>query len=196
MPASNLDRSLKLLVTAKRIVRVDHPLSGQALRAPRYSIADPYLRFWLRFVEPALGEIERRRGPVVVDRILRDWPTYRGRAVEPILRDLLERWLPDERLPDAAFVGGFWTRRNDPEVDVIGADRPSAPARVAFAGSIKWRERAPFDGSDVGNLAAKATLVPGVTVATPLVAISRSGIDPSARGLAAGFGPDDLLAPA
>ena len=193
LPTSNLDRSLKFLAKTKRMVRVEYPLSGQALKAPRYVVADPYLRFWLRFVEPALGEIDRRRGLEVVDRVLRDWPSYRGRAVEPIIRDLLERRLPDDQLPDASFVGGFWTRRNEPEVDLIGADRPFAPAKVAFAGSIKWRDMAPFDGSDAAALAAAATQVPGATVATPLVAVSRAGMSRDLRGLRAAYSPADLM---
>ncbi len=194
IPASNLDRSLKLLSEAKRVVRVEEPLSAQRLKAPRYSIADPYLRFWLRFVEPALPEIERLRTERVVDRIMAAWPDFRGHAVEPIVRSAVERLLPDERLPGAEYIGSYWTRKNDPEVDLVGADKRVAPAKVAFAGSIKWRETAPFDSSDLERLIATSARVPGVGPATPLVAVSRRGVDRSARKLHLGFGPADLLA--
>ena len=194
IPASNLDRSLKLLSEAKRVVRVEEPLSAQRLKAPRYSVADPYLRFWLRFVEPALPEIERLRTERVVDRIMAAWPDFRGHAVEPIVRSAVERLLPDERLPGAEYVGSYWTRTNDPEVDLVGADKRLAPAKVAFAGSIKWRETAPFDSSDLEHLIATSARVPGVGPATPLVAVSRRGVDRSARKLHLGFGPADLLA--
>jgi hypothetical protein len=193
IPPPNLDRSLKTLVDAKRIVRLEEPLSATRLRAPRYSVADPYLRFWLRFVEPALPEIERLRIEPVVERILDAWPTFRGRAVEPILRSALERLLPHASLPGANFVGSYWTRTNDPEVDVIGADKARAPAAVAFAGSIKWRERSRFESSDLERLLATAARVPGVEPATPLVAISRTGIGASAHKLSAAFGPSELL---
>jgi uncharacterized protein len=56
----------------------------------RYTIADLYLRFWLRFVRPHLAEIARRRGDLTAARIMRDWSSYRGRAVEPLVRDALE----------------------------------------------------------------------------------------------------------
>ncbi len=193
IPAPNLDRSFKTLVDAKRIVRLEEPLAAARLRAPRYSVADPYLRFWLRFVEPALPEIERLRIEHVVERILDAWPTFRGRAIEPILRSALERQLPHPNLPGATFVGSYWTRTNDPEVDVIGADKGRSPATIAFAGSIKWRDRAMFESADLEHLIATAARVPGVDPSTPLIAISRTGIGASARKLRAGFGPSDLL---
>jgi AAA+ ATPase superfamily predicted ATPase len=194
IPVNNLDRSLKLLSEAKRVVRVEEPLSAQRLKAPRHSVADPYLRFWLRFVEPALPEIERLRTERVVDRIVASWPDFRGRAIEPIVRSALERLLPDPGLPGADYVGSYWTRTNDPEVDLIGADKREAPAKVAFTGSIKWRDKDPFDSSDLERLIATSSQVPGVGPGTPLVAVSRTGIDRSARKLTIGFDPADLLA--
>ena len=173
---------------------VEEPLSAQRLKAPRYSVADPYLRFWLRLVEPALPETERLRTERVVDRIIAAWPDFRGHAVEPIVRSAVERLLPDERLLGAEYVGSYWTRTNDPEVDLVGADKRLAPAKVAFAGSIKWRETAPFDSSDLERLITTSARVPGVGPATPLVVVSRRGVDRSARKLHLGLGPADLLA--
>ena len=54
----NLMASLDLLVDAERVVRVTRPNATKSLNAPLYSIADPYLRFWLRFVERELSAIE------------------------------------------------------------------------------------------------------------------------------------------
>lgn len=82
---------------------------------------------------------------------------------------------------------------NDPEVDVIGADKARAPATVAFAGSIKWRDRSTFESADLEQLIATAGRVPGVGPATPLIAISRTGTGASARKLSAAFGPSELL---
>ena len=116
-------------------------------------------------------------------------------AVEPIVRSAVERLLPDERLLGAEYVGSCWTRTNDPEVDLVGADKRVAPAKVAFAPpSIKWRETAPFDSSDLERLIATSARVAGVGPATPLVAVSRRGVQRSARKLYFGFGPADLLA--
>ena len=140
-------------------MQIEEPLSAQRLKAPRYGVTDPYLQFWLRFVEPAL-QIERLRSERVVDRILTAWPDFRGRTVEPIVRSAVERLLPDERLPGAEYVGSYWTRTNDPEVDLIGADKRLAPAKVAFAGSIKWRRHGFVRLMGPGRLSPRAPRVP------------------------------------
>ncbi len=193
MSPGNVAKPISTLVGAKRIVRVEEPLSAERLNAPRYSITDPYLRFWLRFIERELPAIERLHTDEVVRRIMARWPDIRGTFVEPILRDALERRLPDERLPGATYVGSYWTRKNEPQIDLVGGDSRTSPASIAFVGSIKWRERAPFDGSDIAQLAQQSALVPGISPATPLVAISRTGIDPSVRGLTLALTPDELL---
>ena len=55
LAAASLDRSLKLL-TAKRAIAVEQPKSGRPSgRRTRYRIADTYLAFWTRFIEPALS---------------------------------------------------------------------------------------------------------------------------------------------
>ncbi len=190
---SNLAKPVAQLTDAKRVVRAEEPLSAQPLHAPRYSVADPYLRFWLRFVEREMPAIERVRTEEVVARIVAQWPAVRGRFVEPIIRDALERLLPDSRLPGAEYVGSYWTRTNDPEIDLIGADRRTSPAAVAFVGSIKWRDAAAFDSSDLEQLIIKSALVPGVGPSTRLIAVSRCGIDRSARKLSLAIAPSDLV---
>jgi hypothetical protein len=63
--------------------------------------------------------------------------------------------LPNERFGDAKYVGGYWTRKGDVEVDLVGAEGKMRPERVAFVGPIKWRERTPFGGRDLGRIAAR-----------------------------------------
>lgn len=191
IPQGSLARSLEILVERKRVVRAERPLSSKTPSDTRYSVADPYLRFWLRFVGPSMDEIERGRGALVAERIRTAWPTYRGKAVEPLLRDALERLLPDERFGEARYVGGYWTRKGDVEVDLVGAERVARPRRIAFVGSIKWRERGPFDGRDLSALAAHKEHVPGADGATLAVGVSRAGF--STGGLDAALGPDDLI---
>ena len=57
---ASLTRALDRL-TAKGIVSAELPVSLMPSRERRYRITDPYLRFWLRFCEPHMAEIERRR---------------------------------------------------------------------------------------------------------------------------------------
>lgn len=47
------------------------------------------------------------------------------------------------QIGSARYVGGYWTRSNAVEVDLVGAAAP-VPEKVAFVGSIKWRERSGF----------------------------------------------------
>jgi uncharacterized protein len=153
---TTLQRALAVLVGQKRMVSAERPLSSRPSRETLYAVADPYLRFWLRFVGPNMAEIERGRGDLAVARIREGWFAYRGRAVETLVRESIFRMLPEERFGDAQYVGGYWTRKGDVEVDLIGAEEKARPRRVAFVGSIKWRERTPFGERDLGRIATRS----------------------------------------
>jgi hypothetical protein len=189
MNASTLTATLRAL-TDKRIVAADEPLSAKpATKNRRYRIDDPALRFWLAFVEPALGEVDRARPDLALARVERGFTSWRGRAIEPVVRDSLERLLPDATWPQVAKVGGWWPRNNTPEIDLVGATRQHD---VQFAGSITWRS-SPLTARDVTALSVDATSIPGVSAGTPLVAVCPGGADPGAR-LAQVWDAGDLLA--
>ncbi|RRS00587.1 ATP-binding protein [Glycomyces terrestris] len=187
-PAS-LKRSLEVL-SERRIVRAETPLSTRPSRETRYRIDDPYLRFWLYFLAGAISKVERGRGDLVLKSIRAGWPSWRGRAVEPVVREALWRLAP-ELLPEGTdVVGGYWTRSNNPEIDVVGADREPVAKRVTVVGSIKWLEHKPFDQRDFAALIAHRAQLPGADEDTPLLAVARSGC--SVGGLAC-VGPEALL---
>lgn len=190
IPQQSLNRSLDLLVNKKRVVSAERPLSAKPLRDTRYVVADPYLRFWLRFIGPNMEQIERGRGELVVEEIRRTWTDYRGKAVEPLIREAIERLLPDERFGGARYVGGYWTRTNDVEVDLVGADR-ERPKKIDFVGSIKWRERASFDRRDLAHLISQRPRVPGTDEETLSVGVSRTGFE--VGDLDVKLGPNELL---
>ena len=87
------------------------------------------------------------------------------------------------------MIGGYWTRSNDVEIDLVGADRQPVAQRILFLGSIKWLETSPFDGHDLAALHKHRAVLTDELV--PLVAVSRSGV--SCSGLQAAYGPEDLL---
>ncbi len=162
----------------------------------RYEIVDPYLRFYMRFIDRYMGEIERGRGRVAAKAILADWATYRGKAIEALIREAIDEILPDPRFGDASSVGSFWTTDHRIEVDLVGADRRDPPAkRLSFIGSVKWRENKPLDLSDLDALDRLGGAVPGVGSGVRTVGVTRSGVDPRA---AAAFDvviePDEILA--
>ena len=106
-----LARSLEALREAKRMVTVERPVSLRPRNDPRYRVADSYLRFWLRFIEPSLPDIARGRPDLALARVQKSWIDYRGRAVEPLVRESLERIaVSDPALAGAGVVGAYWTR--------------------------------------------------------------------------------------
>ncbi|HEX8346734.1 MAG TPA: ATP-binding protein, partial [Actinoplanes sp.] len=90
LAATPLQRSIASLVD-KRMVVGELPLSTRPSKDRRYRIIDSYLRFWLHFIAPHMPEIERGRGDLTVARIRRGWTSWRGRTVEPLVRDALAR---------------------------------------------------------------------------------------------------------
>lgn len=190
LPQASLSRALQLLVR-KRLVSNAVPLSTQASRETRYVVTDPYLRFWLTFLGPRLAEIERGRGDLVLNRIRTSWTAWRGRAIEPVVQESLRR-LPGGALPeDTNVIGGYWTRTNDPEIDIVGADRAPVAKRVTMVGSIKWRNSHAFDNHDLARLLNYRARLPGADENTPLLAVTRTASN--VTGVLA-LGPDDLIA--
>ncbi|WP_165036748.1 DUF234 domain-containing protein, partial [Candidatus Protofrankia californiensis] len=190
IPAGSLSRALQLLTT-KRLVEAIVPLSTQASRETRYVVADPYLRFWLAFLGPYLAEIERGRGDLVRTRIESSWTTWRGRAIEPVIRESLRR-LPAGHLPEGTnIIGGYWTRTNNPEIDIVGADREPVAKQITLVGSIKWLNNRAFDPHDLAQLVGHRSRLPGADDSTPLLVVTRNGT--TTDGVLA-LGPEELLA--
>jgi AAA+ ATPase superfamily predicted ATPase len=171
--STSLTRTLALLAD-KRVVAVDLPTSTKPSKLARYRVADPYLRFWLRMVEPGVSDIQRGRPDLAKARLAAAWPAYRGRAVEPLVRASLVRLATaDPALGGAEAVGGWWPRTNTPEVDLVGVRPAGDPKTVTFVGSVKWRENAPFTRSDLDDLLNARVVVPGGDKAPP-VAVTRT----------------------
>lgn len=193
LSATTVNETLQMLA-AKRVVRRLTPYSARA--APKtalWELVDPYMRFWLRFVNRKLDLIERGRGELLVEEFRQGWPAFRGRSIEPVVRDSLERLLPDpERFGSARYAGGYWNRTGAIEVDLVGGDAWPVAKRVSFVGSVKWRERRRFSRTDAEKLASHRAEVPGAGDKTPLVGISSRGFAADAA-LDLRLTPEDLI---
>ena len=188
----SVQRGLEVLVN-KRIVVVDVPLSTKKSSNTRYRITDPYLQFWLRFIGPNLPEIERSSGERVFEKVKGAWASWRGLAIEPIIRESLER-IPNPKIAtQAPVVGSYWTRTNQPEIDIVVADSEPIAKTIYEVGSIKWYENKPFGASDLKSLIQASGQLPGTTAATQLVVVSRSGFKLTSEPNIRQVSPSDLL---
>ncbi len=186
-------QALTAMETQKRVIVKALPYSAVSRpKLSHYYVADPYLRFWLRFIHGQLPTIQRGRGDVVLARIKRSWLDYQGLAIEPVVSSAVERLLPDERFGDALFVGSYWNRDSTVEIDLVGGRERDLADPVDFVGSIKWRGRAVFDRSDFAALTAHRGVLPGTTSETLLVGVSATGF--STAGLDVELTAEDVLA--
>jgi len=185
---STLTRAADLLIS-KGAIAGELPVSLAPSKERRYRITDSYLRFWLAFLGPHLAEVDRMRSDLTMARIARSWSDWRGRAIEPLVREALARLLPAQGIAAAPVIGGYWTRSNDVEIDIVGADREPVARRVLFLGSVKWLETGQFDEHDLVALQRQRDRITADPV--PLIAVSRAGA--STRHADAVFTPDDLI---
>lgn len=191
LPSGTLSPLLRRLTREKHVLVEDRPLSTKSGKPALYRIADSNMRLYLAVLRAAHEQARRGRPEAGFRLIERRWTSWRGRAVEPLVRQALE--LSDLPWPDVGAVGGWWNRRFDPEIDLVGADRAPVADRIHFAGSIKWLN-GPFDDRDLANLRRAAIEVPGLDPATAgLVVVSLSGTDITGD-VALSWGPDDVIA--
>lgn len=194
LSATTVNDTLDLL-RARGVIRRLSPYSTKpSRRTAIWEVTDPYMRFWLGFVDQRIDLIERNRGALLLERFERDWPSFRGRAVEPLVRQSLERTLPDaDAFGDAHYVGAYWNRTGTVEIDLVGGDARPVARRIEFVGSIKWRQRRPFSRTDGLELAAARERLPGAGETTRLVGVSSQGFDDDAP-LDVRIGPRELVA--
>jgi AAA+ ATPase superfamily predicted ATPase len=192
MSNKTLESTLATLI-AKRVIDKALPYSAQPRpKLSRYYVSDPYLRFWLRFIQTSIPALERGRGDIVYRHIKERWRTFTGRAIEPLVRDAIQGLLPDPRFGDAEFVGSFWNRDGSVEVDLVGGRDQATSEQIDFVGSIKWREQGEFNRRDLSRLIQHRALIPGATEETLLVGVSRSGF--GVDGLDVRLSAEDILA--
>jgi hypothetical protein len=178
LPSGTLSPLLRRLTAEKHVLAIDEPLSTRPGKPALYRVADSNLRLFLGILR-AVQEQARRGRPEAGFRVVeRRWAAWRGRAVEPLVRQSMEIAALSGNLPwpEVGTVGRWWNRQFAPEIDLVGADRAPVAGEIIFAGSIKWLA-SPFDGHDLAALRRAVTQVPGYDPATTgLVISSLSGI--------------------
>lgn len=172
-PGTALTRALQILGDDKQVLAIETPAGrGPSSRLRRYRVSDPYLRCWFRFVEPQLANVARGRSDVAIAAVSNGWSTWRGVAIEPIVREAIVRLAPNvDRLAEVVSAGPWWDRAGSTEIDVVAT---TSKDLVAALGSIKWRERRQFSVEELGELAVGRATVPGAAGAA-LMAICPAG---------------------
>jgi hypothetical protein len=195
LPSGTLSPLIRRLVDDKRVLTIDEPVSTQPGKPALYRVADSNLRLYLAMLRAAQEQARRGRPQSAYELVERRWTAWRGRAVEPLIRESLELAAAAGTLPwrDAQAVGGWWNRQFAPEVDLIGADRAPVARQVFFVGSIKWLG-SPFDDHDLARLTSGAMKVPGFTAGvTGLVVASRSGASIDRHRVEVVWEPPDVV---
>jgi AAA+ ATPase superfamily predicted ATPase len=159
------------------LVAYRQPVVGGSVRRGIWTVEDPYVRFWFRFVLPFRSRLEHGA----------DVDAFYAAAVAPALDQFVARptfdeicraWLREQvergAWPGVEAVGAWWGaapgpgKRTDAEVDVIGA----AGKRVIVAGRTNWtREYVGFDA--LNYLRDVIRYVPGADDRTELVLFGR-----------------------
>jgi hypothetical protein len=197
LPSGTLSPLLRRLVDEKRVLAMDEPVSTRPGKPALYRVADSNLRLYLAILRGAHDLVRRGRPDAAFRLVERRWAAWRGRAVEPLVRQSLELAAGVGMLPwnQVETVGGWWNRQFDPEVDLVGADRAPVATQISFVGSVKWLS-SPFDRHDWLALTRSAPQVPGFTPGeTGLVVVSNSGIAPDVdlASIGLSWGPEQLI---
>ncbi|MFI5933892.1 ATP-binding protein [Actinoplanes sp. NPDC051494] len=194
--SGTLSPLLRQLTDDKQVLATDQPLATTSGRPGLYRVADTNLRLYLAILRDVHNLTRRGRPDAGYALFQNRWTSWRGRAVEPLVRMSLEQAAIGGALPwpEAHTVGGWWNRQFDPEIDLVGADRGPVASRIHFCGSLKWLGT-PFDNHDLHQLREGAQQIPGFDPAhTGLIAVTRSGTDLPADAVDVVWGPDDIVA--
>jgi hypothetical protein len=139
VPVPNLTKMLRRLVELGYL-EARAPLSTQGPEARRssYRLADPFFRFWFRFVFPNRSLLERGRVKEVLRIVERDMDAYMGLAFKDCCREWVGRFAGGA-LPASQQLGSWWSRDGQTEVDIVGTSR----GRYDLLASCKWSKSAP-----------------------------------------------------
>jgi AAA+ ATPase superfamily predicted ATPase len=169
----------------RRLPATIPPERRRASRNSRYHLADPYLRFYFRFIQPNLGLVEQELTGVLWQRIAEQFRAFVGLTA---FEDLCREWtLVQARAGQLPFppeiVGSHWSR--DAQVDVVALNWRE---RAILVGECKWGTR-PMARSVVRELVEKAPrVVPGEDWRVHYVLFARAGFTAAARAEAEAVG--------
>jgi uncharacterized protein len=176
---SDISRFLQRLRELRLVERLSPLDSDRRARASRYLVADHFLAFWFRFVQPSEALLDRGRDDLVLERVQAQLDLFVSRAQGPweqACRDYLWRAAVARQLGGCTFdrLGAWWVGRgasDSSEIDLVGREA----RRTTLLASCKWRNEYMKPG-DLDDLRALGKQV-GAAEDTLCVLFSRSGFD-------------------
>jgi uncharacterized protein len=182
--APYLKRLLELELVERRVPATLPREKRQTTTRSRYHLADPYLRFYFRFIEPNLEMIELGRADLLWERIGEQFRAFVGMTVfEDLCREWVQVMAPSVLpfLPET--VGSHWS--TDSQVDVVAINWRE---KAILLGECKWGANA-LNRSVVRELLEKAPLVvPGEAWDVHYTLFAREGFTEAATKLASSAG--------
>jgi AAA+ ATPase superfamily predicted ATPase len=146
-PLSKYLQTLRTLRLIER--RVPVTASAKKSKRSRYRVADEFLRFWFRFVEPNRSSIEEAPDIVFDRTIAPELPDHVATTFEDVCQEAVWEAIRQEVLGPYSEVGPWWYGEH--EIDIV-ALAPSDD-RLLFA-ECKWTNE-PVGHELVDSLAAK-----------------------------------------
>ncbi|MDS0243730.1 MULTISPECIES: ATP-binding protein [unclassified Haloferax] len=147
----------KYLQTLRRLRLIDREVpvtaSGKKSKRSRYHVADEFLRFWFRYVEPNRSSIEEAPEVVYDGTIEPDLPTHVATTFEDVCQEAVWEGIRRGTFDPYSAVGRWWY--GEDEIDIVGL----APNddRLLLA-ECKWTSE-PVGEALVESLRAKAANV-------------------------------------
>jgi len=148
----------KYLQTLRRLRLIDREVpvtaSAKQSKRSRYRVADEFLRFWFRFVEPNRSSIEEEAPAVVYDGTIEpNLPNHVASTFEDICQEVVWEAIRRGKLDSYSEVGRWWY--GEDEIDIVGL-APDTD-RILLA-ECKWTNE-PVSQSLVSQLHEKAERV-------------------------------------
>jgi len=127
----------KYLQTLRRLRLIDRDVpvtaSAKQSKRSRYRVADEFLRFWFRFVEPNRSSIEEAPEVVYDGMIEANLPDDVAATFEDVCREVVWEAIRRDELGPYSAVGRWWY--GEDEIDIVGL-APDAD-RILLA-ECKW----------------------------------------------------------
>jgi len=115
-PLSKYLQTLRTLRLLDREVPVT--AASKKSKRSRYRVADEFLRFWFRYVEPNRSSIEAAPGIVLEETIEPDLPVYVATTFEDICREAVWAVIRRGTMSPYGEVGRWWY--GEDEIDIVG----------------------------------------------------------------------------